>query len=419
MKILIVSKEGDGAGVAYRLMTEGHDVHLWIKDNKYKDALRGIVNRPPAWKPMVRDSDLIICDMVGFSQYEDLFKRLGKPTLSCNKIADMLELDRSKGMAVFKRLGINTPTSQTFKNIQEAEGLEWKNEAGYVVKASGNLDTGKTYVCDSEEIYKWALSTMAGATDIVVQDRIPKEGSVEISTEGWFNGRDFVKPFNHTWEEKRLMAGDIGKMTGCMGNVVMAFQRPTYLAECTVMRFKPLLERMEYRGPIDVNCIVTKDKIYALEFTMRMGYDAVEALMTGLNEPMGAFLYEMALGTKISMDIRSDFLLAIRVTRDPYPYAEPHEIEESDKGMPISGLTETDMKFVYLCDVMKKDGQLQYAASDGVLLKATSFGRSVKEAQSRAYKICKNVEAIDIAYRNDIGDRVEKNLDSLRAWGWI
>jgi len=322
-------------------------------------------------------------------------------------------------MQAFNKLGIETPPSQDFKSPEDAAKLKWVNDAGYVVKASGNLDCGKTYVCKTEELYQWALTTMKGMTDIVVQECIPKECSVEISTEGWFNGIDFIHPFNHTFEEKHYLPGDIGKMTGCAGNVVLPLERPSRLVKETVMRFKPILSKAGYRGPIDINCIVTKDKAYALELTCRFGFDAFEALMTGLNEPVGAFLFDVATGVKKDMALRNDFLITVRVTRDPYPYCKPADLDEPDKGMPICGLTETDLKFTYLCDVYKDGDQIKYAASDGVVLKATAFGRSVKEAQHRVYKICKNIQAIDIAYCNDIGDRVDKDIALLREWGWL
>lgn len=426
MRILILSMDGDSAGVSHRLVREGHEVDLWVKKSGFTKMLEGIVDRPAKWQSVAPKADLIICDMVGFSHLLPLFQKLGKPVLSCNSTGDMLELDRQKGMEVFQKLGIGIPKTQYFHGAADAAKLEWKSDEGYVLKASGNLDVGKTYLCPTEDIYEWALSTLEGASEIVVQELIPKESSVEVSTEGWFNGETFIHPFTHTWEEKHHMAGRIGKMTGCMGNVVLAFQHPTHLMKATVMKFAPILAMANYRGPIDVNCIVTKDRLYALELTCRMGYDAVEALMTGLKEPMGNLLFDVATGIKKEMDIRYDFLMAIRVTRDPYPFCRPQEVEESDRGMPICGLSEKDEPFTYLCDVFKdvdKDDaegyDLKYAASDGVVLKATSFGRSVKEAQHRAYKICNNIKAIDISYRNDIGDRVDGDLAKLREWGWI
>ena len=419
MRVLILSKEADGTSICYKLAKEGHHVDLWIADARFKDALRGFVNRPLSWRPLVASADLIICDMVGFSQYASLFQRLGKPVLCCNATADTLELDRSHAMEVFTKLGINTPVTYTYKNTDEAKKLPWTNDAGYVIKISGNADVGKTYLCPTDELYQWALSTVPSGVDIVIQELIPKTDSVEVSTEGWFNGIDWIHPFNHTFEEKQYLSGGIGKMTGCSGNIVLPIEKPNRLVEETVMKFKPILSKAGYRGPIDVNCIVTKDKLYALELTCRFGFDAFEALMTGMVEPVGAFLFDTATGIKKSMDIRTDFLISVRITRDPYPYCSPSDITESDKGMPICGLNDTDMKFTYLADVYKDGDQLKYAASDGVILKATAFGRSVKEAQHRVYKICKNVQAIDIAYRNDIGDRVDGDLKLLRDWGWV
>lgn len=426
MRVLIVSKEGDGAGIAYKLTCEGHYVDLWIEDSHYKDCLKGYVHRPDSWRPVVAKADLVLCDMVGYSKYADIFRRLGKPVLCCNPVGDVLELNRQKGMEAFHKLGINTPPSQSFNSIQEAEKLEWKNETGYVLKADGNLDCGKTYLCETEEIYKWALSTLKDANKILVQELIPKEDSVEVSTEGWFNGIDFVEPFNHTFEEKHHMPGGIGKMHGCSGNIVIPVLKPTPLVKATTMRFALILSKAGYRGPVDVNCIVTKDKVYALELTCRFGFDAFEALMTGLTESVGGFLFDVATGIKKQMSLSRnasgyDYLSAVRVHRDPYPMCKPDEIKEPDKGMPICGLNEQDMKFVYLCDVYrnKEDEQIKYAASDGVVLKATSFGRSVKEAQHRVYKLCKNIKAIDVAYANDIGNRVDKDIERLKEWGWL
>lgn len=419
MRVLILSKEADGASIAYKLSKEGHHVDFWVENKEYKNNLLGFVNRPASWRPLVASADLVVCDMVGFSQYASMFQRLGKPTLCCNAVLDALELNRHNGMEAFNRLGINTPVTFTFSSVSEAKKLNWTNDAGYVIKVSGNLDVGKTYLCETEELYQWALSTIPPNSDLIIQELIPKDDSVEISTEGWFNGVDWIYPFNHTFEEKQYLSGNIGKMTGCSGNVVLPVEGSNKLIEETIMKFKPLLTKAGYRGPLDINCIVTKDKLYALELTCRFGYDAIDALITGLNEPLGALLFDTATGIKKSMDIRTEFLIAVRVTRDPYPYCTPADVDEPDKGMPICGLNDTDMKFTYLCDVYKDGDTLRYAASDGVILKATAFGRSVKEAQHRAYKICNNIKAIDIAYRNDIGDRVERDLKLLRDWSWL
>ncbi len=81
MRVLIISKEGDGAGIAYKLTKEGHHVYLWIEDKHYKDSLKGYVNRPDSWRPLAASADLVLFDMVWYSEHKELFQRLGKPTL--------------------------------------------------------------------------------------------------------------------------------------------------------------------------------------------------------------------------------------------------------------------------------------------------------------------------------------------------
>lgn len=417
MRVLIISKEGDGCGLAYKLDQEGHTVDLWIKDRAYSHALKGFVNRPESWRPHVAAADLIICDMVGFSQHEALFQRLGKPYISCSPIGDAMELDRKRGMQAFERLGINIPETFYFKSPADAESLDWAPEGSYVIKADGNIDSGKTYIVKHPELYKWALGTYKPNQELIVQRCV--EDAIEVSTEGWFNGNDWIHPFNHTFEEKYHMEGSVGKMTGCMGNVVITVPKPNKLVKETVMKFEPLLRKAGYKGPLDINCLVQKDQVYALELTCRLGFDAFEALMTGMMEPVGAALFDVATGMKKSFTIRPDFLISVRVARDPYPACRAVDLPEPDRGMPIMGLSEKDMDFVYLCDIYNDGGILRYAASDGILLKAGAYGRSVKEAKHRVYKVVKNVQALDVQYRTDIGDRVEKDLSTLRTWGWI
>jgi phosphoribosylamine---glycine ligase len=428
VRILILSKDGDGLGIAYKLTLEGHHVDMWIEKPQYKHDLKGIINRVTEWRPLVPKADLILCDMVGFSQHEALFQKYAKPYLCCNPVADVMELDRLKGLDTFKRLGIEQPKYWHYKNIKECEAdLDhlWEKEdqgTGFVIKPFGNLDCGKTYLIPNKELFKWALATYPKDTQLIVQVLIPEESSVEVSTEGWFNGREFIQPFNHTFEEKRLMVGNVGKMTGCMGNLVITVPKPNRLVRETVLKMEPVLKKAGYRGPLDINCIVTKEQVFGLEMTCRCGYDAVEALMQGLREPMANLLFETAVGTKKSMDISTDYLLCVRVTRDPYPAVAPAELkkEDQDFNMPIMGLTAKDMDHVFLCDVFLDDaGVIRYGAADGVLLKATSFGKTIEQARERAYRVVHNVQGIDIGYRTDIGVRAEKQLSKLREWGWI
>lgn len=415
MKILVLSKEGDGLGIAQRLQQEENDVSLFIQSKKFIRAGRGIVERVPSWRPLLRKVDLVIADMVGFGYLEPTIKASGKPYLGLSKLGERAELDRAKGIELLERAEILIPTTYHFSSPTEAlQVLDFWADPGFVIKPSGNMATALTQVCRDEETFRWALTRYPAGTQLIVQELI--EG-IEVSTEGWFNGRDWLEPFNHTFEEKRFFPGDLGPNTGCMGNIVVAAQGTDNLIKETVLKLEPFLRKITYRGPIDINCIVTETAAYALEVTARFGYDAIEALMEGLLEPVTDVLHHTALGVKTSMNLAEEYLASVRVSVPPYPYADPKDV---DIGIPILGINDQNLSHLFLTDVDKtKNGSYRYSASDGVVYKATAHGRSVKEVRDRVYRTVDNVTVQDMQYRDDIGQRVNRNMTTLASWGWI
>lgn len=403
MKILFLSKLGDALGVADRLSQEGHDVRFWTEDRNYNRDLSGIVSRIDTWRPSVPWADLIICDMVGFSQFLPVFQRYAKPTLSCNPVADVLELNRVKAIQTARAVGMTCPES-------------WNGvpptlpEKGLVVKPSGNQGPSQTRVVKTEKQLKWALDQLPNKEDVLFQEVV--EG-IEVSTEGWFNGTDWITPFNHTFEEKKLMPGNTGPGTGCMGNVVIPAQHDKLVKE-TLEKMTPFLRKAGYRGPLDINCIVNQDTAYFLEFTCRMGYDAVEALMTGLKEPVGALLFETATGVKKEMALTKDYMISVRLAQPPYPFHFQDGAEA-----PLEGIIPENRKFIYLCGVKKVKDNLLTTGSDGVVAKVTASGRSIQEARSRVKRTLNNIKGIDLFWRHDVGARAEKDIDQLKQWGWL
>ncbi len=89
------------------------------------------------------------------------------------------------------------------------------------------------------------------------------------------------------------MEGDKGPNTGCMGNVVFTTEG-NRLTEQALMPLSPLLKKVGYVGPIDVNCILTATDAYFLEFTTRFGYDAIQTFSELLKIPLFDFLFTAA-----------------------------------------------------------------------------------------------------------------------------
>lgn len=416
MRILVVSHEGDGCGVAYSLAQEGHDVTMSVEIKSQRRAGGGMYKVVDHWREGINKADLVVCDMVGWGRYEERWRELGKPCISCNMVMDQAELDREKGMYLFKSCGIEIPPTFSFTSPAAAKSIlkeDWGS--GWVIKPSGNDDTCNTFVVKEKEIFEWCLSRVSGP---LILQRIVE--GIEISTEGWFNGRDFIKPFNHTFEEKRFLNDNLGPATGCQGNVVFATPS-NRLTRASVERLKPFLVAVGYHGPVDINCIVDERHAYALEVSARMGYDAIDALIAGLEEPFADLLFECATGTRKTMRITNKAMIAVRLSIPPWPHASP---KEDDYGSPITGLDAGALRHVVLYDVYRDGSKYYTAGGDGVLLKATAVGGAngedfTREARRRVYNTLENIKVSGKQYRTDIGQRVNGELKQLKEWGWL
>jgi phosphoribosylamine--glycine ligase len=418
VKILMLSKEGDGLGVAHRLVEQGHECFVWIKDPAYRESGKGIVTRVPEWRPKIPESDLVVCDMVGFGHLEELFRRFVKPTLCCSFVLEQAELDRKKGMQLFKAMGLEIPETYAYQTPDEARkaipGMGF-GERGWYLKGTGDLVKSSTACVRDEDELESGLKKIPRA--LIAQRCV---SGIEISTEGWFNGRDFLRPFNHTFEEKKFLVGDLGPTVGCMGSVVRTVGS-NRLTQATVEKLKPFLSKISYKGPVDVNCIVDKEHAWALEITARFGYDAVEALLAGLEEPIIDLFFEVATGTKKQMKVSRQTMMALSVTVPPFP----SDKETGEAGIPVKGLSDEVLRHTCLMGVRKNGKGFETAGDHGTLLSVTALGGVtesgdfVREAQRRVYRTANGIDVQGKQYRTDVGDRVVKQWGQLAEWGWL
>ena len=419
MKILMISESGDGFGIAHKLKAEGNQVRIYVKERKYERAMLGIIDFVDSWRVAAADwADLVVADMVGFGKHASVLDKFNVPHLGFSVVGDLLELDRQKQMKAFRKTGINIPETYDFDSPGEAKemirGLWTKETRGWALKPSGNLATGKTFIVREAETLDWALDQYTGDQELIAQKLV--EG-VEISTEGWFNGSDWVLPFNHTMEEKRFLTGGLGPNTGCMGNVVWTAESDAFVRE--LKRLTPILKNANYRGAIDLNMIANQRGLFALELTTRFGYDAMEALYEILEEPLGKVLLDVAMGGRKQVKVaKGTFGIAVRITVPPYPHAEP---EPNDKGLPVFGVPSSvnDQRSYFLTDVYKDGNLYRWAAADGVLMKVTAKHKNLDKAIKTVYDRVEVIKTQGMQYRTDIGARVEQDIAQLQSWGYL
>lgn len=433
----LISKDGDAWSLAQRIRDEGHRALVYINCEEKRRVGNGIVEKSSEQRVLVEEDgsineevlkgvlypkpDCIIMDMVGegFGELADRLRKQGIPVIGGCSWADKIELDRPYGATVMKTVGINIPSTRTFTDYDKAIKYAEETNKPYVYKPSGNQCTTTTYVAKGADDLIGMLEYYSSIKEEFELQEVIQ--GIEVSSELWFNGRDVIN-VNHTMEEKPFLEGGRGPKAGCMGSVVWIGNENTRLYKEGVGRLVPALKKIGYRGPIDLNTIVTKDKLYGLEFTARFGYDALFVLLEMYKGKIGDLLYGVATGVAKDMVFRSDWGLGIDVCVPPYPL---HSDPDMYKDVLVQGIDESNRRHIWLYDVYKMDNKYLCAGCGGDIGAITARGDKidgyfpVRDAKRRVLRTISNLIIPDVMYRRDIGDRVQEEHKQLMSWGWL
>jgi phosphoribosylamine-glycine ligase len=412
MKFLFVSRFGDILPTALRIQQEGDEVTVYIDDEKHRGMYEGILETVSPLNPRYVDwADVVIFDHVGLGATADRIKKR-KPVVGGGEFNDSLELDRGFAFDVMRKHGIKMPEYQQFKKAQLKDAVKYVEEydGPLVFKPFGEAPTSATYVSSGPDDMLPMLSYLQAILpedEFLLQEYVR---GVEISTEGWFDRDHWLHPFNITFEEKKLLAENLGPNTGCAGNLIKALGDIPKTARQSLVKLTAILTRAGYVGPLDVNAIISEKGFFALEFTPRFGYDAWQTISTILTIPPGKFLYELATGGLKKMPLDTDCWAAgVRLT---IPKGE----SKATPGVPLVGVEDNPQLF--LSDVVKKGDMYFSGGADNVILAAVASHRSRAAALGEVYDTLKALKIPNKEYRTDVGKRIDTQLSDLEYWGY-
>jgi phosphoribosylamine-glycine ligase len=421
---LILSECGDGVGLALRLKAEGHAARIKIFDSGFEHQGQGIVDYADSFS----SGQTVIADVTGFGQLLDKFRDDGARIFGGGSFADKLEKDRQLAEEVFEKAGLKIPKSVRASSWDDAAKLvrEMGNEGEKVVlKPEGSLSgVVPSYVASDVEdalsfLKQFEKEHSSGEVNITVQEFI--EG-IAISTEGWFNGHEWIEGmFNHTLERKQFLNDDLGPSGGCTGNVVWACSGDDPLVKQLLTPLTNALHEHLYVGPIDVNAVVNKKGVYALEFTPRFGYDAFPTLLFSLCDfDFGAFIDDLARGDVSGETLSPGFAAGVRLSLPPWP----SEQFKHEGGVRLQGFEEKDKALFYPFGVLLQDEELCSSHGVGILGTVNGHGSTIGEAFARAYEVVSRLRAPDLQFRTDLAEAFLKDFRELRGLdgddeGWL
>ena len=418
-----MSEGGDGVGLALRLQVEGHNTQIWIREVEQSSSGKGLVNQADEYE----FGQTIIADCTGFGVLLDKYRDSGVPVFGGGSFADRLETDRQFAEEVMNNAEIDTPKSLSVRSWKDARKAIEKVESEKVVLKPEGASSGviPSYVASSQEdalnmLTHFEQDNGKDNVELTVQEFV--EG-IDVSTEGWFDGEDWIDGlFNHTIERKQLMNDNLGPSGGCTGNVVWSCDSKDPIVKYLLLKLTDILREHRYVGPIDVNCVINDKGFYGLEFTPRFGYDAFPTMLyTLFSSDFGSFISECVNGNGIRTGLNAGFGCGVRLTIPPWPS------EGSPKKTSIRGFEERDKQSFYPYGAMLVDEELQSCGSDGSLGVINCSGGSISEGFAKAYEIISRLEISNVQYRTDLPSiflsdfrEIQRILDGQdESEGWI
>jgi phosphoribosylamine-glycine ligase len=179
-----------------------------------------------------------------------------------------------------------------------------------------------------------------------------------------------------------------------------------------------LLKAEGYRGPIDINTIVSDTKVYGLEWTPRFGYDAAATLFHIIESELGEFLAQVATGYPPTFRIKNPYAMGIRVSIPPYP----SEIKgQHPAEIPIEGLDEVKdiWRSYYLYDCCVSGDSLCTAGINGFICVPIASGQTIPEAYDKMTHKLNKLQIPNMQYRGDLLNCFIKRHNTLRTQGWL
>jgi len=321
------------------------------------------------------------------------------------------ELEWSKGFTkdLAATEGIPTARYRRFSDAASAKDYAADHALPVVVKADG-LALGKGVIIASTRAeVSAAIDAMFAGTfgasgrEIVIEEFLEgEEVSYFVLSDG-----ETVLPFGAAQDHKRVGDGDVGPNTGGMGaySPTAAFTRE--IEERTLATIiRPTVRAMKargrpYKGVLYAGLMLTNDGPKLIEYNARFGDPECQVLMMRLKSDIVTLMMGAADGALKNMDVRwhDDAALTVVMAANGYPEAplKGTAIRGLERAAAIGGVE------VFHAGTARRDGMV--IASGGRVLNITARGKTVAEAQARAYRAVDVIDWPEGFCRRDIGWR--------------
>jgi phosphoribosylamine--glycine ligase len=331
----------------------------------------------------------------------------GFKTFGPSKTAAQLEGSKGFTKDLCRANAIPTAAYERFVAGAPAKDYVRRRGAPIVIKADG-LAAGKGVVvaqtvADAETAIDMMFGGGLGAAgaEVVVEEFLSGE---EASFFALCDGETAL-PLAAAQDHKRVGDGDTGPNTGGMGayspapvmTPEMTRRTMDEIVLPTVRAMKQM--GMPYKGVLFAGLMITRDGPKLIEFNVRFGDPETQVLMLRLMSDLVPALIAARDGQLKNFDLRwyPDAALTVVMAAKGYPgdYVRGSLIEGLDAAAEVEGVE------IFHAGTKADGGRI--VANGGRVLNVTALGKTVSEAQARAYQAIDRIRWPEGFCRRDIG----------------
>jgi len=345
----------------------------------------------------------------------DFVKTLGVPVFGPTKEAAQVEADKWFAKELMRHQAIPTAEARAFTDADAADEYIRVHDTGCVVKAVGLAKGKGVIVCfrpqDALEAVDQIMRKKAfgdAGSRVVIEEKL---SGPEVSILALVD-RSSIYVLESAQDHKTVEDGDVGPMTGGMG----AYS-PTPLITSAMMAqierqiLIPAVDGLkrdgiEYSGVLYAGLMITPNGPKVLEFNCRFGDPETQPLMMRLKSDLAEVLLATAEGRLNKIDLKWDPRPAICIVAASGGYPGSFK-----SGLPITGIEKadamTDVK-VFHAGTALKDGKV--VTNGGRVLGVTAIGKTLADAQKKAYSAMAQIHFEGMHFRKDIGMQAIKGI---------
>ncbi|HKJ72933.1 MAG TPA: phosphoribosylamine--glycine ligase [Alphaproteobacteria bacterium] len=326
-----------------------------------------------------------------------------------SKAAAVLEASKGFVKDLCAEIGMPTAAYARFSNSIAARDYVARQGVPIVIKADG-LAAGKgVIVAETVEDANIAIDSMfdgafgEAGEEIVIEEFLDGE---EASYFALVDGKNIL-PLATAQDHKRVGDNDVGPNTGGMGAYSPAPSMTPEISRRVLDEIiRPTVDAMAakgmpYKGVLYAGLMLTKSGPKLIEFNARFGDPECQVLMMRLKSDFLPALLAVADGQLSNVDLRWRDEAALTVVMATKGYPGSYEKGSEIKNLEAAGADEHVQ--IFHAGTTRKGNKI--TATGGRVLAVTAYGKTVTEAQKRAYAAVDKIDWPEGFCRRDIGWR--------------